>query len=145
MARVEIERTLAAASPPRTIWDRCYADARAWPDWNPELASAELLGPFEGGTSAKVRFRTGLRLRFRLTEVEAGRVFTDEARLPLARMGHRHVLEPADSGTLLRNTIYFEGPLGRFWGRLMGRRAGAALEEGQRRIAAMTDQVTSTS
>jgi hypothetical protein len=140
MARIEVERSLEAAAAPQEIWQRCYADASAWPEWNPELASAELRGPLEPGTIAKVRFRTGLRLRFRIVEVEPGRVFTDEARLPGARMGHRHELEPAAPGTLLRNTIYFDGPLASLWGRLMGGRAGRALEEGQRKIAALADQ-----
>jgi hypothetical protein len=35
----------------------------------------------------------------------------------------------------MRNTIYFAGPLAALWGRVMGNRAAAALEEGQRRMA----------
>jgi hypothetical protein len=135
MARIAIERTRPVTASPAAVWDRCYADAGAWPEWNPELASAELQGPFAAGSRARVRFRTGLRLQFRLIEVEAGRVFTDEARLPGARLGHRHLLDPHEDGTLLRNTIYFEGPLAWLWSRAMSGRAVAALEEGQRRIA----------
>ena len=68
-----------------------------------------------------MRFRTGLRLRFTLTEVEPERVFTDESRLPGARMGHRHELQPLPArdgepaGVRLVNTIYIRGPLARLW------------------------------
>ena len=79
--------------------------------------------------------RTGLRLRFTLVEVEPERAFTDEARLPGARMGHRHVIEPVDEGVRLVNTIYIDGPLAWLWSRAMGKRAARALPEAQRRIA----------
>ena len=121
---------------PADVWRRAYEDAAAWPRWNTELASAELEGPFDAGTTARVRFRTGLRLRFTLVEVEEGRVFTDEARLPGARMGHRHVVEPLPGGgTRLTNRIYIRGPLARLWWLVMGRRARRALATGQPLIA----------
>ena len=134
---ITIDRTLEATVPASAVWARCYADPSGWSQWNPEIASAEMQGPFEVGSTARVRFKTGLRLRFRLVEVEQGRMFTDEARLPGARMGHRHLLEPTDTGVRLRNTIYFEGPLSRLWAALMRKRATRAIEEGQRRAAAL--------
>ena len=61
-------------------------------------------------------------------------MFTDEARLPGARMGHRHLLEPTDDGVRLVNTIYIDGPLAPLWSRVMGPRAARALPDAQRRI-----------
>jgi hypothetical protein len=116
------------------IWRTAYADASAWPRWNPELAAASLDGPLGLGASARVRFRTGLRLRFRVTEFEEGRLFTDEARLPGARMGHRHRLEPVAGGTRLTNTIYLDGPFALLWRAIAGRRAARALPSGQAAI-----------
>ena len=135
MSGHEIESTLEVTASPSLVWQRCYADPAAWPEWNRELASARLEGPFELGTVARVRFKTGLRLRFRLVEVDPPAAFTDETRLPGARMGHRHALEPIPAGTRMRNTIYFSGPLAPLWARLMGKRAAGALGEGQRRMA----------
>ncbi len=120
----------------QAIWDRAYADADAWPQWNPEIASARLDEPLALGAVARIRFRTGARIKFRVIEFDAGRLFTDEARLPLARMGHRHLLEPLpDGGTRLTNTIYLHGLLAGLWARVLGRRAAAALPDGQRQIA----------
>jgi hypothetical protein len=119
----------------RAIWDRAYADASAYPRWNPEIAEASLVTGFRLGGRIKIRFTTGARLTFRIVELEDGTVFTDEARLPGARMGHRHELAPRPGGgTTLTNTIYVRGPLSAVWARLVGRRAAAALPEGQRLI-----------
>src|SRR5262245_43157764 len=112
MSRWETTCTLAADAPPASVWDKAYADASAWPQWNGEIKRAALSGSLALGATAKVVFRTGLRLRFRVVEFEQARLFTDESRLPGARMGHRHLVEPdADGGSRLTNTIYIDGPL----------------------------------
>ena len=115
------------------LWTKAYADASAWPRWNGALASAELEGPFEVGSRARVRFRTGLRLRFTLVEVEPERVFTDEGRLPGARMGHRHEIEPTADGVRLTNTLYLDGPLARLWALVVGPQVRRGLPEWQRK------------
>jgi len=125
------------------VWSRAYADASAWPLWNDALASASLDEPFVAGSRARVRFRTGLRLRFTLIEVEPEGVFTDESRLPGARMGHRHELEPLPArdgepvGVRLTNTIYIRGPLARLWAPILGPQAKKGLPGWQRRAAAL--------
>jgi len=123
---------IAATAP--AVWARAYAQADAWPHWNPELSEALLDRPLCLGATARVRFRSGLRLSFRVTEFEDGRLFTDEAQFPLARMGHRHVIEPAADGAILINTIYLTGPLARVWSVLVRRRAARALPQSQRAI-----------
>ena len=136
MSYWETSSTLTAAVEPAAIWAAAYADVSAWPLWNAEIKRAQLdrkLGP---GAEAKVAFRSGLRLRFRVVEFEDGHLFTDEARLPGARMGHRHVVEPdAAGGSRLTNTIYIDGPLAGVWRRILGPPATRALPTGQRAAA----------
>jgi hypothetical protein len=70
--------------------------------------------------------------------VEDGRLFTDESRLPGARMGHRHLVEPTEGGgSRLTNTIYIEGALAPVWRRIMGPAAARALPKAQRAVAEM--------
>ena len=70
-----------------------------------------------------------------MVEFEDGRLFTDEARLPGARMGHRHLVEPtAAGGARLTNTIYIDGPLAGLWRRVLGPAAAHALPDAQRAI-----------
>jgi polyketide cyclase/dehydrase/lipid transport protein len=138
MARWETSSTTEGAVPPSVVWQRAYADAAAWPEWNRELKSARLDAPLARGATARISFKTGLRLRFRVVECEDGRLFTDEARLPGARMGHRHLVEPsASGGSRLTNTIYIEGPLGPLWKRVMGPRAAKSLPDAQRAVIAL--------
>lgn len=135
MSRWETTSTLEAGANPASIWQKAYADAAAWPRWNAEIKRAELDGPLALGASAKIAFGTGLRLRFHVVEFEDGRLFTDESRLPGARMGHRHLIEPTDDGaSRLTNTIYIEGPLAPVWRRIMGPAAARALPGAQRAV-----------
>lgn len=134
MGRWQTSAQIEAEVAPAAVWSRAYADAGAWPSWNSELRSAQLDRPLALGAAARVVFETGLRLRFRVVESEPGRLFTDEARLPGARMGHRHLVEPTEAGCRLTNTIYVEGLLSPIWRRVLGPRAGRALPDAQRTI-----------
>lgn len=135
MSRWETTSTLDAPVAPAAVWECAYADPAAWPRWNAELKGARLDGPLRQGAEARIIFGTGLRLRFRVVEFESGCLFTDEARLPGARMGHCHLVEPAGDGSRLTNTIYIEGPLAVLWRRLLGPRAAQALPGAQTAIA----------
>lgn len=135
MSRWETTSTLEAEVSPVTVWEKAYADAAAWPQWNAAIKRASLDGPLALGAKAKVVFGTGLRLRFRVVEFEPGHLFTDESRLPGARMGHRHLIEPTErGGSHLTNTIYIEGPLAPLWRRIMGPAAVRTLPDAQQAI-----------
>jgi hypothetical protein len=134
MSRWETTCTLEAEVSPAEIWRRAYADAGAWPKWNAEIKRASLDGPLALGAKAKIVFGTGLRLRFGVVECEEGRLFTDESRLPGARMGHRHLVESIAGGSRLTNTIYIEGPLAPLWRRIMGPAAARTLPDAQRAV-----------
>jgi hypothetical protein len=140
MGRWETTSELTAGAAAATVWERAYASAEAWPRWNPEIESARLEGPLALGARPRVVFGTGLRLRFEVVELEEGRLFTDEARLPGARMGHRHLVEPTeDGGSRLTNTIYVVGPLAAIWRRVLGPRAARSLPAAQRAAAALAE------
>lgn len=135
MGRWETTAILTAEVPPSEVWRRAYVDPDAWPKWNAEIKRASLDGPLALGAEAKIVFGTGLRLRFCVVEFEDGRLFTDESRLPGARMGHRHLTEPTESGgSRLTNTIYIEGPLAPLWRRIMGPAAKRSLPDAQRAV-----------
>jgi hypothetical protein len=136
MSRWETTSTLEDEAPPASVWESAYANAEAWPRWNAAIRRASLDGPLGLGATARVVFRTGLRLRFRVVEFEQGRLFTDESRLPGARMGHIHLVEPTESGgSRLTNTIYIEGALTPLWRRVMGPAAARTLPAAQHAAA----------
>lgn len=140
MSHWETNSTLEAQVPPEAVWRNAYADADTWPRWNAELKRAKLDGPLRAGAEARIVFRTGLRLRFRVVEFEDGRLFTDEARLPGARMGHRHLVEPTgEGGSRLTNTIFIEGRLAGLWRRILGPAAARTLPDAQREVVRLAD------
>jgi hypothetical protein len=134
MSRWETTRILEAGVSPASVWRKAYADAAAWPKWNAEIKRAQLDRPLAQGAEARVVCGTGLRLRFRVVEFEDGCLFTDQSRLPGARMGHRHLIEPTETGSRLTNTIYIEGPLAPLWRRIMGPAAARTLPDAQRAV-----------
>ena len=134
MSRWETTSELTAGVEPAVVWRGAYAEAEAWRRWNREIKSARLDGPLALGATARIVFRTGLRLRFHVVEYEEGRLFTDEARLPGARMGHRHLVEEDGSGSRLVNTIYIEGPLAGLWRRILGPAAARTLPDAQQAV-----------
>ena len=113
---------------PGAVW-ALWRDPERWKDWNEQIAEAELHGPFVVGTNARVRFRRSPRpLTFTITALEHGRLFTDEARLPGARLGHEHVIEHEGAKTTIRHRLYFDGPAERVYALLMGRKMRAAVQ-----------------
>jgi len=137
VSRWETTSTLEAEVSPAAVWESAYANAEAWPEWNAEIKRASLDGPLTLGAKAKIVFRTGLRLHFEVVEFETGSLFTDESRLPGARMGHRHLVEPTESGGRLTNTIYIEGPWTPLWRRILGPAAARTLPDAQRAVAGL--------
>jgi len=140
MSHWETTSELEAEVAPAAVWEKAYASADAWPRWNAEIKRASLDGPLALGATARIVFGTGLRLRFRVVEFEAGRLFTDESRLPGARMGHRHLVEPtAAGGSRLTNTIYIEGRLAPLWRRVLGPTAKRTLPGAQRAVVELAN------
>jgi hypothetical protein len=137
LSRWETESHLDADLDPARVWNGAYADADAWPRWNAEIKRAGLDRPLDLGATARIVFRTGLRLRFEVVEYEHGRLFTDEARLLGARMGHRHLVESAEGGCRLTNTIYIDGPLAPLWRRILGPAAARSLPDAQRAVVTL--------
>jgi hypothetical protein len=135
MSQWETTSTLETDAAPVAVWDRAYADAEAWPRWNAEIKRASLDRPLALGATARIVFGTGLRLRFHVVEFDDGRLFTDESRLPGARMGHRHLVDPTEAGgSRLTNTIYIEGALAPLWRRILGPAAARTLPAAQRAV-----------
>jgi ligand-binding SRPBCC domain-containing protein len=103
----------------------------------------------EGGESIRPGSRVVLRVKLgpfwmrwiaEHTEYEAGRLFADrQVRGPFARWYHRHLfLDDGAGGTILRDEVEYEPPLG--W---LGRRlAGRFLDEKLRRLFAYRHETT---
>jgi hypothetical protein len=145
MSRWETTSTLETNVAASAVWERAYADASAWPKWNAEIKRASLDRPLALDATARIVFRTGLRLRFHVVEYAESRLFTDESRLLGARIGHCHLIEPtADGHSRLTNTIYIEGALASLWRRILGPAAARTLPDAQRAVVELAGSSTPT-
>ncbi len=113
---------------PDSIW-ALWENAERWSAWNEQIAEARLMGPLAVGATAMVRFKgSPLRLSFRITKLEPGRLLVDEAQLPGVRMGHEHLVEREAGKTTIRHRLFIAGALERLYGLLLGRRMRRAVK-----------------
>jgi len=110
-----------ARSAPGAVWE-LWADPTRWPEWNEQLESGELHGELAVGAEATVKFKRGGKMLFKVTELEPGRLFVDEAKLPGCRFGHEHRVEPAAEGSEITHRLYLKGPTSGAFSRLFGRK-----------------------
>lgn len=104
----EASHTGRADAPPEAVW-ALWEDPARWPDWNDGLESGELDGEMAVGTGATIKFKRGGKMRFSIVELEPGRLFTDEAKLPGCRFGHEHRVEPSGNGSQITHRLYLKG------------------------------------
>jgi hypothetical protein len=98
-----------------------------WPEWNDEIQSGTLEGPFEVGSLALIKPKGFLTLRMRFVGIEPGRLLTSEARLPPVPFRHDHLVTREGEVTVIRNRMYLLGPLARIWALLYGWRLRRAV------------------
>src|SRR6202022_2494799 len=99
-----------------------WSDPTPWPEWNPDVQSMTLNGPFAAGTTGTMKTKQGTR-QIQLTEVVPGRSFRLQTTvIPLTRFtfGCQVAAGPAGK-TTISQAISVGGPLGGLVGGMMGR------------------------
>jgi hypothetical protein len=115
------EGTYDAKAPIETLWS-LYADVARWSRWADDIVWAKLDGPFQAGSSGRIRYRGAPPLRFTVVTVEARRSYITEVPLLLARLTFDHRLTATEDGTRIVERISFSGPLSGLLGRIQGPR-----------------------
>lgn len=108
MRRLELSASLPADAD--TAW-ALFLDTTTWPDWGRLVTSAE--GEFTAGARWTMRLSGGRTMRPFFVE-QGPRTVTFETLVgaaSLVRMVHRFDVEPADSGSVLRQTFEATGAL----------------------------------
>jgi hypothetical protein len=131
----EVSAETVATVDPGSIW-ALWKDPARWKDWNEQIASAALDGPFAEGATARIRFkRSPVAFRFVITKLDEREVFIDETRFPGARMGHEHAIETAARQTKIVHRLFIDGPLERVYALLLGRQMKQAISTfGEREV-----------
>lgn len=102
-----LEASIHIAAPAAVVW-AVTEDVDRWPEWTPTMQSVRRVdaGPFDVGSSARVK-QPGMReTAWTVTELVRGERFTWGGRALGIRMSATHELTPDGDGT--RNTLRIE-------------------------------------
>ena len=116
-------------APLSVVWS-VQSDLRAWPAWNPDVASLDIDGPLAPGTEFKWK-SGGAPIRSTIQEVEPERRIAWTGRAPLGiRAVHIWTFTPEGEGTRVRTEESFEGLLARLFAGPMRKILDGALGKG---------------
>jgi uncharacterized protein YndB with AHSA1/START domain len=96
------EHTMETSAAPEAIW-RAWADVPRWPEWNADLALAELAGEFAAGSTIRMTSVDGDTVELRIAEADEPQLFVDEAELGGVTVRTTHRVE---AGGPERRIIY---------------------------------------
>ncbi len=136
------ERSVETSASPQATW-KIWSDVTTWPQWNPDVQSMILNGPFAAGTTGTMKTKQGTRA-IQLTEVVPGQSFRLETTvIPLTRFAFECKVSAGPGGkTTISQGIVVGGPLGGLVGGMMGRQIAdtfPALLQGLARKAEATE------
>lgn len=109
----QVRYTAISSAKPEALWD-CYTQVASWPNWDSDVKTATLHGDFVTGANGLLQPQRGPRNTFILTEVTQNQSFSNESRLPGARIRFDHTLTALpDNCTKVTHTISIYGSL--YW------------------------------
>jgi len=113
------QRSVDTSASPAAVW-KIWSDTSTWAEWNPDVQSMTLNGPFAAGTSGTMKTKQGTR-QVQLTEVVPGRSFRLETTvIPLTRFAFECQVVAGPAGkTTISQAIRVGGPLGGVVGGMM--------------------------
>jgi uncharacterized protein YndB with AHSA1/START domain len=87
------EHSVETSASPQAVW-RLWADVPRWPEWNADLARAELEGEFREGSTIPMTSRDGEVIELRIAEAAEPELFVDEADFGNIVVRTTHRVEP---------------------------------------------------
>ncbi len=115
----EYGTSVVSTAPADKVW-KIWSDTSTWGEWNPNVTTMELHGPFATGSTAIMHTKAGQHHKMRIVEVQAGRGFVLETNvIPGTSFRFNCRVEPVGAETKISQTVEVKGPLG-FLGGMLG-------------------------
>lgn len=119
------ERELKTTASPDRLW-QLWSDPSTWSEWNPNVTSMTMEGPFAPGSVALMHTPAGRTHRMAIVEVEAPRSFALKTKVvPGTNFVFRCRIEPAGDTASISQSVTIGGPLGPIFGAMAGKRVAA--------------------
>jgi len=115
----EYGTSVVSTAPADKVW-KIWSDTSTWGEWNPNVTTMELHGPFATGSTAIMHTKAGQHHKMRIVEVQAGRGFVLETNvIPGTTFRFNCRVEPVGAEAKISQTVEVKGPLG-FLGGMLG-------------------------
>lgn len=115
----EYGTSVVSTAPADRVW-KIWSDTSTWGEWNPNVSTMELQGPFVSGSTAIMNTKAGQHHKMRLVDVQAGRSFGLETNvIPGTTFRFNCRVEAVGAETKISQTVEVKGPLG-FLGGMLG-------------------------
>lgn len=135
---MNVEHRIAIAASPEAIF-RIYEDVQNWHTWDPDTRQAFIEGPFRAGSVGRITPPKGMTVPMLLTQVEPGKCFTVESKIPLFRMLFEHELVPVEGATEVIHRVTFSGFLSLVLGPVLCKQLNAGLPVTLRKLKALAE------
>jgi hypothetical protein len=115
----EYGTSVVSTAPADKVW-KVWSDTSTWGEWNPNVNTMELQGPFASGSTAVMNTKAGQHHKMRLIDVKPGRSFVlGTSVIPGTTFYFNCRVEPIGAETKISQTVEVKGPLG-FLGAMLG-------------------------
>lgn len=114
-----MKHTKETSATPSQVW-QVLQDVENWKSWDHELEESTIEGPFQAGSTGRVKLKNGPHLKTILTYVEPLKVFVQEAKLFLAKAVMTHIIAQVDGKTYVTFQTEIQGSLALFYTWLLG-------------------------
>ena len=115
----EYGTSVVSTAPADKVW-KVWSDTSTWGDWNPNVSTMELQGPFASGSTAVMNTKAGQHHKMKLIDVQPGRSFVlGTSVIPGTTFYFNCRVEPVGAETKISQTVEVKGPLG-FLGGMLG-------------------------
>jgi uncharacterized protein YndB with AHSA1/START domain len=103
------EQSIETSASPEAVW-RQWADVPRWPEWNGDLAQAELEGDFREGGTIRMTSKDGDLVELRIAEAAEPEQIVDEADLGSVVVRTTHRAERDGDRTRIVYQMEISGP-----------------------------------
>jgi Polyketide cyclase / dehydrase and lipid transport len=114
------EHSIETTASPEAIW-RVWADVPRWTEWNPDVARAEISGPFANGSTITMTTGSGDAIKLTIVDAVEPELFVDRTRFWFLIVRTTHRVDRLDAERV--RVVYrmeIRGPLSGKFGREMG-------------------------
>lgn len=116
---MQFESSILIAAPAAHVFS-IYAAVANWPQWDVDVKSASIDGPFLTGATGVVVPHSGPKSKIVFSQVVRNQGCTVECKLPLCMMSFDYELSAEGEATRALHRVTFEGLLSPLFGRLIG-------------------------